>query len=564
MDSPLTWDEAMSQLYSGREKREEFAHNRVRPLLMEIEKEMQEKKRNLKNEYFERLLNRPDGFLIVECMAHLRKNFRQLEGMKILSMILEEWSVQTDVADSYDTFRSVLLSHKKSEPIHICNALILQARRIRGKSGIKPKNAEVARNLVKEAAGIWKRNYDDRGLELPEENFCLVPNRLYNNVIQVQMIFCNARFADMKSVWNDANRMIIELDEEGDWEGDHRPDQILKWWMFQGMLRASAVCMELEYWKKARDGMESIEALFEGPALSYFHDIKGRSQKFKPSVKEEIIEKNVPNNDLMKMRDLLYDWKEFRQVEFDVLSFRRRGGAKQEGDTDLKQVQMKFTDSLKDFNKYLLMGARSGFVSHTYARDEVQSKVRARKILGEISEGRHYVSLSGTNHSCFQLEILHRLLIYRIWWESKGKGFVLFASEEDATADVDLSLEVPAKILEDIEFDLKKIHIEKLKSARWRKEIRQSIEVFRGGSENLADNLWRRILGFDHSSSKMQWPEGQSLIMGLPYIPDGVNVDDLIKSPYDVMDPTMRHVGVNAAGAVPVEGDFFEQRTESQ
>ena len=100
MDSPLTWDEAMSQLYSGREKREEFAHNRVRPLLMEIEKEMQEKKRNLKNEYFERLLNRPDGFLIVECMAHLRKNFRQPEGMKVLSMILEEWSVQTDVADS--------------------------------------------------------------------------------------------------------------------------------------------------------------------------------------------------------------------------------------------------------------------------------------------------------------------------------------------------------------------------------------------------------------------------------------------------------------------------------
>ena len=62
----------------------------------------------------------------------------------------------------------------------------------------------------------------------------------------------------------------------------------------------------------------------------------------------------------------------------------------------------------------------------------------------------------------------------------------------------------------------------------------------------------------------MQWPEGQSLIMGLPYIPDGVNGPELRMSPYDVMDPTMRHVGVNAAGAVPVEGDFFEQRTESQ
>tara|TARA_B100000686_G_scaffold26919_1_gene26343 strand:+ start:3373 stop:5037 length:1665 start_codon:yes stop_codon:yes gene_type:complete len=554
----------MSQLYSGRKEREYFARNKILPQLRKIEKEIAHdgKNRNLKTEYFKRLIERKDdGFLIIECMAHLRKNFGELGSKdRVLSMILDEWKKQTDVPDSYDTFGGVLRSLNLA-PIYTCNALIMQARRIRGTSGVRPKNAEAARKLVKEAEDIWETNYEKRGLELNEKNFCLVPNRLYKNVIETQKVFSDARFADMQRLWNNANDMITKIDDEASWEGDHGPDQILKWWMFQVMLRASAVCMEPEYWKAARDGMESMEALFEGPVLSYLHDIKGRSQGFSTA---SLANQYVANNDLSIMRDLLNNWNKFRQVEDEVLSFRRRGGSSYPGDKKLKEVQGNFTHSLKDFNKYLMMGAKSGFVSHAYARDEVQSKSRARKILMEISEGRHYVRRSNTNHSCFQLEILHRLLIYRIWWESKGKGFDLFSSEEGATADVDLSLEVPAKILEDIEFDLKEKHIEKSKSERWRKEIRKSIEVFRDGSENLADKLRTRIEGFDRSSRKMQWPEGQFLIMGLPYIPDGENGPESRKSPYDVMDPTMRHVGVNAAGAVPVEGEFLEQRTESQ
>jgi hypothetical protein len=331
--------------------------------------------------------------------------------------------------------------------------------------------------------------------------------------------------------------------------------------------------MDLECWKQARDGMESIEALFEGPALSYFHNLKGRSQEFSPSNTDQ----NVPYNDLTNMRMLLSDWSRFRQDEERVLKFRRRGGAGQEGDRKLKRVQEDFTSSLKEFNKYLLMGARSGFVSHAYARDEKQSVTRARKILVEISEGRRYVTLSNTNHSCFQLEILHRLLIYRIWWESIGKD--LFSNEEDDY--VHLSLEIPEKILCDIEYDLGNMHIDRTKNARWRKEIGKSIKIFRDGGENLEEELRKRIEGFDLSFRRMQWPNEQGCIMGMPYIPDGhdvVNADfEVVKSywldrrmsPYRVMDPTMRHVGVNSAsavsaGAVPVEGDFFEQRTERQ
>ena len=566
MVSPLTWDDSMSHLYSGKEEREKFAQKRVLPLLKEIEKKIEKKKikRNLKSQYFKCLLEREerDGFLIIECMAHLRKNFREVEGMKVLSMILNEWKGQTEFENSYDTLRSEL-EFRNVDPIYICNALILQARRLRGLTGIKPKNAKAARKLVVEAGEIWNRNYGpnlgEGRLEFPEEDFCLVPNRLYKTVIDVQQIFCDARFGDMSKVEKNARGMIAELsDEDVDWGGDHRPNLILKWWMFQVMLRSSAVCMDLDIWKEGRKGMEDIEGdkKLPAPVHSYLSDIKGRSQLFSLSISDQ----NVPYNDLKKMRVLLSAWNKFRQIDLDVLKFRRRGGDKKDGDKKLRDTQGDFTDSLKDFNKYLLMGAKSGFVSHSYTRDEKQSKRRARKILVEISEGRRYVTLSETNHSCFQLEILHRLLIYRIWWESVGKPFELFLSEDpaygpelDAHGPVNLSLNIPIKILQDIEFELNKIHIHRTASARWRKEIRKSIKVFSDGGENLTDELRKRIAGFDLSFRREKWPEGQADILGLPY-----NDNEGGLSPYEVMDPTMRHVGVNTEGA------GLEQRTESQ
>jgi hypothetical protein len=562
MGSEMDWGEVMSRLYSGKEERKKLAQEIRERVLEEIEGKIKDGglRRNLKEEYFKELLKRPDGFLLVECMAHLRTNFGQTHGLKVLSMILEEWREQAVVADSYDTFRAVL-SHSNSKPIHICNALILQARRIRSRVGDKPKNAKAARSLVAEARKIWERNYEgDDPRPFPEKNFCLVPNRYYENVLDCQKIFCNARFADMRSVWTEADNKIDELDkssEEGDWEGEHKPNLILKWWMHQVKLRASAVCIDLEHWKQAKDGMENIERDLEGSVHYYLQDIKGRSQKISPLVLNKYV---ASFSELKNMRVLLSDWSKFRQVEDKVLKFRRRGGAQQEGDWALKSVQEKFTASLKDFNKYLLMGAKSGFVSHAYARDKIQSRKRAEKILVEISEGRHYVTLSNTNHSCFQLEILHRLLIYRLWWESVEKGFDLFSNKEEGRGGVVLSLETPKEILKDIKYDLGEMHIRKEKNARWRKDFRKSIEIFGDGGENLATKLRERIEEFEHSFKKMQWPEGQDCIMGLPYIPNQDNVPDEEKiiGPYDVMDPTMRFVGVNAASA------GLEQRPESQ
>ena len=554
MDSLLTWDEAMSMIYAGNSERKEFAQYRVRPLLEKIEKEIKVKntKQNLKIEFFNKLIARDDGFILVECMAHLRKDFGDAHGLKVLSMILEEWEGQAKVPDSYDTFRSVLISQEKAGPIHICNALIMQARRLRGKAGVKPKNAQAAKNLVKEANEIWKREYEKEGVKPDENNFCLVPNRLYKYVIETQEIFCDARFSDMRKVWEAANKMVARLEEDDDWEGQHKPNLILKWWMYQVNLRASAVCIEPVKWKQAKDGMKEVEEELEGSKQDYYiRDIKDRSQK----LDQTNLEKNTPYNDLAKMRGLLSDWGAFRHVDEDVLKFRRRGGKKQERDRKLVRAQNDFTDSLKDFNHYLFMGMhKSSFVSHSYARDEKQSRERLRKILVEISEGRRYVNRSDTNHSCFQLEILHRLLIYRIWWEVIGKdsGW-FFGDDADMTR---LSWNVPGKILLDIELDLEKIHISKNKNARWRKEIIKSREVFRDRDENLAKELEDRIREFEvHAYGRMQWPKGQDCILGLPYIP--LSTDGKI-SPYDRMDPTMRHVGVNAAGA------DHEQRTESQ
>ena len=551
MDSLLTWDEAMSMTYAGNSERKEFAQYRVRPLLEKIEKEIKVKntKQNLKIEFFNKLIARDDGFILVECMAHLRKDFGDAHGLKVLSMILEEWEGQAKVPDSYDTFRSVLVSQEKARAIHICNALIMQARRLRGKAGVKPKNAQAAKKLVKEANEIWKREYEKEGVKPDENNFCLVPNRLYKYVIETQEIFCDARFSDMRKVWEAANKMVARLEEDDDWEGQHKPNLILKWWMYQVKLRASAVCIEPVKWKQAKDGMEEVEKTFEGHTCSYFEDIRGKSHEFEPTK----MKKKSSYNDLDKMRDLLSDWSEFYLVDEKVLKFRRRGGVSTSTeDKKLKDAQNDFTHSLKVFNKYLQMGASSGFVSHAYARDSKQRKRRLSKILEEMSEGRRYVTRSDTNHSCFQLEILHRLLVYRIWWEMVGQD-----PDDDDAVVKRLSRHVPGKILRDIKYDLEKIHIDRSKNARWKKDINESIEVFGRKDKKLVKNLKYRIEKFDDRIRPNQWPDRQKWIMGLPYNPHPEDPEEKI-SPYEVMDPTMRHVGVNAAGA----GE--ELRSESQ
>jgi len=548
MDEILAWNEAMSGIYAGKKRRKEFARDIV-SRLDKIEGKIAKKKRNLKTEYFKELIARPDGWILVECMAHLRKEFGDVQKKKVLSMILKEWEGQTEVPDSYDTFHSVLINHEKAETIHICNALILQARRLRGKAGVKPKNAKAAKNLVKEAKEIWERKYIDGDEKLDDENFCLVPNRFYKYVIDIQEIFCNARFSNMQRVWGNAKDMADQLDKEVNWEGNHKPNLILKWWMYQVKLRASAVCIEPVKWKQAKDGMEEVEKKFEGHTCSYFEDIRGKSHEFEPTK----MKKKSSYNDLDKMRDLLSDWSEFYLVDEKVLKFRRRGGVSTSTeDKKLKDAQNDFTHSLKVFNKYLQMGASSGFVSHAYARDSKQRKRRLSKILEEMSEGRRYVTRSDTNHSCFQLEILHRLLVYRIWWEMVGQD-----PDDDDAVVKRLSRHVPGKILRDIKYDLEKIHIDRSKNARWKKDINESIEVFGRKDKKLVKNLKYRIEKFDDRIRPNQWPDRQKWIMGLPYNPHPEDPEEKI-SPYEVMDPTMRHVGVNAAGA----GE--ELRSESQ
>ena len=548
MDEILAWNEAMSGIYAGKKRRKEFARDIV-SRLDKIEGKIAKKKRNLKTEYFKELIARPDGWILVECMAHLRKEFGDVQKKKVLSMILKEWEGQTEVPDSYDTFHSVLINHEKAETIHICNALILQARRLRGKAGVKPKNAKAAMNLVKEAKEIWERKYIDGDEKLDDKNFCLVPNRFYKYVIDTQEIFCDARFSNMQRVWGNAKDMADQLDKEVNWEGNHKPNLILKWWMYQVKLRASAVCIEPVKWKQAKDGMEEVEKTFEGHTCSYFEDIRGKSHEFEPTK----MKKKSSYNDLDKMRDLLSDWSEFYLVDEKVLKFRRRGGVSTSTeDKKLKDAQNDFTHSLKVFNKYLQMGASSGFVSHAYARDSKQRKRRLSKILEEMSEGRRYVTRSDTNHSCFQLEILHRLLVYRIWWEMVGQD-----PDDDDAVVKRLSRHVPGKILRDIKYDLEKIHIDRSKNARWKKDINESIEVFGRKDKKLVKNLKYRIEKFDDRIRPNQWPDRQKWIMGLPYNPHPEDPEEKI-SPYEVMDPTMRHVGVNAAGA----GE--ELRSESQ
>ncbi len=305
--------------------------------------------------------------------------------------------------------------------------------------------------------------------------------------------------------------------------------------------------------------MRDLKKKSKGNLKGYFDEGEGRDLDSGYTDSEN----PSSHKELQTVDQFILSWVKFDEHWEEAVLFRgggiedadRRADARAVGatraDTEKKKWYDDFSKGLQGLNEYFLYGApgRPKFVKHSYSTSEKQKRDRSKKILAEISHARMMLALSDTHLYCYLLEILHRLLVYRMWWESINHP----PRKEDELQEKGISIcfqpEVAAAILEDIKNDMLEKHINK----RWIKEIEMSIryldylqrdsqpapnddEVAHKRLKRLLDRMKVRGERYFFDTGNVGQDEIVCSIYGIPYPPPG-------KSAFDVMTPNRRPTG---------------------
>jgi hypothetical protein len=200
---------------------------------------------------------------------------------------------------------------------------------------------------------------------------------------------------------------------------------------------------------------------------------------------------------------------------------------------------VRFSEQLKQLNRFIHLSdenfpiERPEFLKHTRSRNQTQNRERSAKIMAEISHARHMVMQHDGARSFPLLELLHRLLVYRLWEESKEyKNW-----HEEPCFDIGYSL----RILSDMEWDMLSI-VDKGCESGVRNSIRESKRAFERILDSDSPYSLKKRLGQFHDDGEEKWighrdgGSAHSHILGIPILPKG-------GSAYDTLDPWRAFVG---------------------
>mgnify|MGYP006082293189 CR=1 FL=1 len=550
MDS-IAWSESWGDVYASPGTRKKFANGgHLEKIIRDTDDKMGDSKRNLKERFFEELLNREegDGFRIICLIDKLSKDFEKSGMPSTLNRILDEWEKQSEVAETPDTLFYVL-SKRIVEPgtdIYLKCALTMQSRRVRKGSNVNNRNRRVARRLIRHAQQIQLREDS----EIPE--FAGIPLEHFNLWVELQAVLCDARFSNWKTTVDRAKKLHseIERNETSLCKHAHRPDIWLKWWTWDVRHRAAAVCRDKGLFIKSQNNMKELKRQSKENLRGYFAEQEGR----KMHGADIYSENSLTHKELKTVDEFIISWVKFDR-QWKMAKEYRRGGSRGAGSGGVEDEKKKkwyddFSNGLQGLNEYFLYGApgRPRFVKHSYSTDKSQKEERCKKILAEISHARMMLVLSDTHLYCYLLEILHRLLVYRMWWESINYP----TRKEDVQAkgiSICFDPRAAAEILKEIRRDMRLKHI----NNRWKREIDSSIKCFEfldrdRESEpeddrdahlrlrDLLDVMKERGERYFLETNYYEEEEIVCSIFGIPYRPHDKNA-------YELMDPNRRPTG---------------------
>ena len=419
----MEWDEVMVKISEGDVGRDSILDS---PELEKAIKKVETKifkKRNKRREFFRELLGQPNGMMWVFVLDRLRDEMlEKIRDAKHehpgLNAVLSEWDEQKDSPQTNDTLTQVVQFSADYPLTFQCFAVVAHCRRIRKGSGVINENAEIAMRLVRDA----QNTINIGGFESNEE-FSITPSEHFRLAIDLQEVLCLSRFGDLEEVTEKANELESKIKKAQSKlkKFDHRPDANLLWWVYNVKLRCAALSFsgDLEDWLGIRKEMDKIEQIEATSGLTAMNKRRSTNKRNPDSIAYMRI--NAVN-------DLLKEWKTFHEdwrVNYDVRKRRIARGPHE------KQLLKEVGERYGDFNFHL--GVFKDFTHHFPTKFSIPARVKhafslsnedrrrkSRNLFTETSSAVQSICLSNIFHTVHVLDILHRLLVYRLWWESIG------------------------------------------------------------------------------------------------------------------------------------------------
>ena len=547
----IGWGDSLERLYSTQEDRMDLA-NDLFGIVLEIDGD---RKRNMKIWLIEKLLDRnddsDDGFWIIWLINQLSFEFRneQFKGRsRALDLLLQEWTAQAQEELHHDTLYYVLCMRGESRAKRRA-ALLMQCRRVRSLSWSNNRLSRISLSIL-ESAEPPAEESDGENTEF----LSFVPANQWKLAWKLQKLFCVSRFSDMGFVLDLAEELEAELENAGLEIYSHRPDLNLKWWIYQVKQRVASVCMERDEFEKTSEMLRRIEEEAQEGASSLASHLKEVRSRSDPGATSAESQSPASRARIEVVKEFLDSWLDFLSNEKGALDIRNnprglRNRQLEEQEVAVRMSIGKFSDNLQRFNQHIHVihehspTNRPTFLKHALSVNSDQQRIRSGKLLGEISHARNSVSLFNSNLSCVMLEILHRLLIYRLWWESCN-----YRGEKTC-----FKLEHAEEIVNDIKTDLLKIYpLSSYKkgltvSFRPTKDMFEKMHEFPTDHARINGLLRERIDKFQkHGDEYWNETHRDSHILGIPILPPG-------KSPYDVVDTLRSYVGTRRPEDVHVE-----------
>ncbi len=542
----MKWDEVMRNISKGKDGRDIILAN---PILMKTieDAEPKEKQRNKRKRFLENILQNKDGMIwlfVIERFRQKMKSVAEEKNFNGLNAVLDEWDEQGKRPQTNDSLTQVLLSfaHEDVEiPIEFqCFSVIAHCRRIRGGSGVINENAEIARKLSKDAKNSLDASKTGRRLaqnqNAPSKNFSITPSSFFELAIDLQQLLCESRFGQINDVLEKAQLLKEDIEAEpGFSKFDHRPDLNLLWWTNLVKLRCAAVCSDLVSWEKIRKEMDELEDDDGISGLLEYN--KGRSTNFRND------ELNTYRR-IVAVNELLGEWRNFHEnIEENEFVRKSRNSKSPKQRNLLDNVHLRYRafnrklEEFKLFTHHFEERNLPSHVKHTYSVRNKDRRNKSSRIIAETSTAAQSISLSDIFYTVHVLDILHRLLIYRLWWESKGYDGKsdLFSNKHvlDIVSKIRLEIDIRTdsnNILDEVDFSIAQLEsLEEKDSKDFNATLQLIVERWEGIDDDFRKSpfIKNSIMGIKFTTNE----KGREGEKGRP------------SNPHEYIDPMMPMVG---------------------
>ena len=419
----MEWEEVMRNISKGEVGMKKILAHPA--LLTSIKKaEPEPTQRNKSRLFLEKILTDEDGMMWLFVIERFRIEMKKIAEKKKsqgLIAVLEEWQQQGKKPQTNDSLTQVLLSFEdKIIPIEFqCFSIIAHCKRIRGGSGVINENAEIARKLAIDAENTLVASMDGQHSIAYNQNFAITPSFSFDLSIGLQRLLCESRFGSIDDVLGQVKSLNEKIREKHELRKfEHRPDLNLLWWANLVKLRCAAVCSDIDAWESTRSEMQGLEDHDGISGLLEFNKRRSTNRR------DETL--NTYRR-ITAVNELLAAWRNFHDnYKENELVRKKRASRKpkqRELITKVNQRYAVFNDKLAEFKLFTHHFEERNLpshVRHTYSVRDRDRRKKTSRIIGETSTAVQSICLSDIFYTVHILAILHRMLIYRLWWESRG------------------------------------------------------------------------------------------------------------------------------------------------